>query len=166
MTGIVIDYLRNHPQHAQACAAWSFAEWGCQTQGRTLADTQAHYIKLAGLDENTLPTVYLALAGDRPAGMVTLSAEALDADYRPDLSPWLAALYVHPFYRGRGVAAMLMRRLEDDARKRHGFTALHLVTDVAAGLYEKHGWTPLDSAPSTFCIPGMTSTIMQKPLAY
>jgi GNAT superfamily N-acetyltransferase len=66
-----------------------------------------------------------ASAGDsrrkvwRPApnavGMVSLKFH--DMDTRPDLDPWLGGLFVLPEWRNRGVGAMLMHRVMEEARR-------------------------------------------------
>ena len=51
---------------------------------------------------------------DRPAGTAGLVRQ--DLETRPDLTPWIAALFVEPAFRGRGFATALVRQVEAFAR--------------------------------------------------
>jgi N-acetylglutamate synthase-like GNAT family acetyltransferase len=53
--------------------------------------------------------------------------------------PWLAALYVHPAQRGRGVASALVKHATQAAQAM-GISRLYLYTNTARGLYERLGW--------------------------
>jgi GNAT superfamily N-acetyltransferase len=64
---------------------------------------------------------------------------ASDLVSRPDLTPWLASVFVDPPYRGRGYAARLVRRVEEAARAANT-GILWLYTEDAEGLYAKLGW--------------------------
>jgi GNAT superfamily N-acetyltransferase len=63
-------------------------------------------------------------------------------DTRPDLSPWLAALFVIPSHRGRGIGTALIRRCEREAWS-VGANRLYLHTTTAQDLYERLGWATL-----------------------
>ena len=73
----------------------------------------------------------------RPVGTAALAHRDLDA--RPDLTPWLAGVFVEPDFRGRGHATALVRHVENFARD-HGVGTLWLYTTKAEGLYLRLGW--------------------------
>lgn len=135
---IKIDYLENHPNMIQVCASWAFGQWGSQAGG-SYERAKARFTE--GASRNGIPLTLVALVGDKPAGMASLWAN--DLPERPDLSPWLASVYVHPFHRNKGIALSLVKRLEDEA-KRLGHNNLYLVTEESKGLYEKNGWQEID----------------------
>ncbi len=89
-----------------------------------------------------MPFTLVALVGDRFAG--TVSVIAHDADEWPDLSPWVAALWVEPGERRGGIGAALV----EEAMRRafaHGVTRLHLAaTDANRPFYERRGWMQRD----------------------
>ena len=87
-------------------------------------------------DPDRIPLSLLALDGV-PAGTVNLIA--CDSKARPDLTPWLAALYVEPGHRGKGIGAALVRRLTAEAA-RIGCREMFLETDIP-GFYERLGAT-------------------------
>lgn len=72
-------------------------------------------------------------------------------------------MYVPPTWRGRGIAALILERLEQIARSR-GFTAAILETGVrqpeAVRLYERHGYRRIENYGP---YKGMTESVcMQK----
>jgi predicted N-acetyltransferase YhbS len=87
-----------------------------------------------------VPCAWVALLDGTPAGSVSLIAGNMDT--RPELTPWLAALFVLPQYRGRGLGAALTRRCEAEARSA-GFERLFLYTSHARDYYQRLGWVPM-----------------------
>ena len=57
---------------------------------------------------------------------------------RMDIGPYLCALYVEEEWRGRGLAGLLIKRIESDAAAL-GFENLYLCTDHTS-FYERYGW--------------------------
>lgn len=74
---------------------------------------------------------------DRPAGTASLVWQ--DLETRPDLTPWLAGLFVEPAFRGRGFALALVRRVEAFARAA-SVPVLWLYTSTAEPFYAHLGW--------------------------
>ena len=60
-------------------------------------------------------------------------------EVRPDIYPWLANLYVDEEYRNKGVARILLERVNEIAKTSVNFDELYLFTNHI-GLYEKFGW--------------------------
>ncbi|MGH7104735.1 MAG: GNAT family N-acetyltransferase [Acetobacteraceae bacterium] len=86
---------------------------------------------------------FVLLAAGIPAGTASLAASGLAA--RPDLTPWLANLFVPPAFRGRGHAARLVAAIETTARAA-AIPTLWLVTRHAQGLYARLGWQAVGPA--------------------
>jgi GNAT superfamily N-acetyltransferase len=61
-----------------------------------------------------MPRTFILLANSEPVGTASLAAH--DLDERPDLTPWLAGVFVVPHARGRGYAAHLISAVEQEAR--------------------------------------------------
>ena len=72
-----------------------------------------------------------------PAGTCLLTPKELEPCH--PVSPWLAGLYVAPEFRRRGIGKLLIRAIEDQARKR-GNAQLYLYADDATSYYEKLEW--------------------------
>lgn len=132
-----IERLQDAPEALPTVAAWihqefphefvgvSFADWT-----RDLGDAQASSI-----------TSFVALENDQVIGTASLDASDLPA--RPDLSPWLASVYVPPEHRSHGIASRLIARVEHEARTR-GVTRLYLHTADRESFYRERGWAVLE----------------------
>ena len=81
------------------------------------------------------------LGYEEPAGSCLFVREEIDPKH--DLTPWLAALYVAPEFRNRGIASALVGAIEQHARS-VGCGELYLYTITAEPLYAKLGWTVQD----------------------
>lgn len=132
--------LREHPEYIDVCAAWSFGLWGSQS-GSTLARAVEKFTPDEHADADTAQETVVAVQHGRAIGMASLWPT--DLTERPDLSPWLAAMFVHEEHRGLRLATRLGREVEDLARAR-GVGILYLVTEHAELLYQKSGWRSLD----------------------
>ncbi|HNB26244.1 MAG TPA: GNAT family N-acetyltransferase [Alphaproteobacteria bacterium] len=72
-----------------------------------------------------------------PAGLCLFVRKEIEPKH--DLTPWLAALFVAPAFRRRGIGAALVRAIEDHARS-VGAGTLHLYTLEAEPFYAGLGW--------------------------
>jgi len=132
MTATIVS-IREDPALIPVVAAWLWHEWG-RRKGRTIEMVMARLSdRLAADFEDTFVRL------DNDVAVATASLVNADLDTRPDLSPWLASVFVDPPARGRGHAAALVRRVEDAARLA-GVETLWLHTEHAPGLYAKLGW--------------------------
>ncbi|WP_043337007.1 GNAT family N-acetyltransferase [Belnapia moabensis] len=80
---------------------------------------------------------FVLFEDDRPVGTASLSHDDLPS--RPDLTPWLAGVFVLPEHRGRGHASALVRHVEGFARAA-SVAELWLYTRTAESLYARLGW--------------------------
>jgi len=119
-------------------ARWRFDAFFAE-DGITFQESRdALHAWMAGLDYEA---ALLAEVDGQPAGSCLFVREEIDPKH--DLTPWLAALYVAPEFRKRGVASALVRAIEQHARS-IGCRELYLYTITAEPLYAKLGWTALD----------------------
>jgi N-acetylglutamate synthase-like GNAT family acetyltransferase len=88
-----------------------------------------------------IPTTLVAMTDGKPAGSISLLAE--DMDTHPELTPWLASLYVAPEMRRRGIGAALVRRLVAEARPL-GIPKFYLYTPSEEKFYAGLGWRTLE----------------------
>ena len=89
-----------------------------------------------------LPLTFIAVEGNKLLGTVGLWR--CDLISRQDLWPWMAALYVAPEARGRGLAGQLQRHVMSYAAQL-GYTGLHLYS-ACRDFYERFGWQYLGDA--------------------
>ena len=121
---VTIDHLCRRPEHIPRVASWIHgAFWTRSGKG---VETVIDLLRDA-VDPDRIPLSFLALVGNEPAGTVQLIV--CDSKARPDLTPWLAALYVDPSQRGKGIGGFLVRRLVTEA-VRLACAEVFLETDI------------------------------------
>ena len=136
MGQIDIYPLAEKPEYSQTCAAWSFGSWGCLQDDGSLDKSLSNSQERAN-NTDKIPLTWIGIVNKKIAGMVSLVAN--DHSDHPELSPWLASMFVHPEFRKKGYASQLIQRLHIEA-KNLGYTKLYLFTPDADKLYEKNGW--------------------------
>jgi len=121
---VSIVHLHEKPDHLSLVASWIHtAFW---TRSPHDVNYVADLIRKATTSDS-IPLSLLALVGNEPAGTVQLVRT--DSRERPDLTPWLAALYVTPEHRHQGIGGALVRELASEAR-RLGCGEVFLETDI------------------------------------
>lgn len=134
-----ISPLKDKPQYLLTLAQWHHAQWSYLNPARTLAERIREMQKdLAG---NIIPTTFVA----EDKGELLGSACILDDDMssHPELSPWLASVYVAEQHRGKGIGSILIKRVMEHARE-NGIRRLYLYTPDQAALYARLGWQVLN----------------------
>ena len=126
--------LAERPDLMGTVAYWQWREWGRQ-RGRRLASVLRELEDLA--DPTGADAGFVLLDDGIPVATACLTA--LDLDTRPDLSPWLASVFVAAPHRCRGHASRLVRAVEAAAMAR-GHAMLWLFTWTTVPLYARLGW--------------------------
>lgn len=131
-----LDYLRSYPQLYPQVARWIYDQFRYGFEG-----SWQDWLKRVeeGQQDGSI-TTFIALEAGEPVATASFDLEDLPA--RPDLSPWLASVYTRPEYRGRGIAGLLVGRVEQEAQAR-GFDRIYLHTTDQEGFYAKRGWQRL-----------------------
>jgi len=132
-----IEYLADHPRLVSQLAELHHEQWGHLHPDETL-EQRTRRLK-AACGRGGVPSVVVALADD---GVLLGSAMlvANDMATRPELTPWLAGVYVLDAYRDNGVGSALVRRIQAEAASM-GARRLHLYTPSAARFYARLGWS-------------------------
>jgi len=138
---MLITYLADYPQYLSTVAGWVFDEWGQEMPGSTLESIQVLFN--LHLNRDRIPLTMLALVEWQPVG--TASIFLHDMNTRMDLTPWLAAVYVLPEFRGQGIGSQLVRAIEDVATRLQ-LKQLYLFTPDRADFYARLGWSVLETA--------------------
>jgi predicted N-acetyltransferase YhbS len=134
-------------------ARWHFKQWGDLTGASTESDYEAMLFRNAST--RNLPLTLIAVSHDRLLGSVSIVD--CDMDFRPDLKPWLAQLYVAAPERGRGIGSALVHAAVDRSRKL-GFGYFYLYTSgTLPSFYERIGWTKREA----ICYKGKERTVME-----
>jgi GNAT superfamily N-acetyltransferase len=148
--------LTERPEHLMQLAEWHHAEWSYLNPARSFAGRVAEMQEdLAG---NVIPTTYVAAVDDKLLGSASILAQ--DMSSHPELSPWLASVYVDERHRGKGIGSALVRRIMQHARD-HKIARLYLYTPDQEQLYARLGWQLLSREPYN----GTPVTIMTISLA-
>jgi N-acetylglutamate synthase-like GNAT family acetyltransferase len=90
------------------------------------------------LNRDTIPLTLIALVDQVMVGTASLVAH--DMPIRPNLSPWLAAVYVAPEHRQRGIGSRLVQNIEEAAKQLH-IPRLYLFTPDRERFYARLGWS-------------------------
>ena len=131
-----IDYLADHPQFLPKLAQWQHDEWGHLRPGdsveRRLARLQS-YSQRGGI-----PLTVVAHENGELLGSASLVRN--DMESRPELTPWLAGVFVTPAHRRRGVGAELVRHIMAEAAALN-VPLLFLYTVHSETFYASLGWS-------------------------
>lgn len=101
-------------RHAPGCAAVIADRcWHAWWTGSDVSLEQYQSFVEATTETDEVPLTMVARDGETYAGSALLIDNDLDA--RPQYAPWIAALWVEPAYRRRGVAAALLRAARNRA---------------------------------------------------
>jgi GNAT superfamily N-acetyltransferase len=130
-----IEYLADHPLLVPKLARLHFEQWGYLRPDESLEHRTRRLEASCG--RGGVPSVVVALEGGALCGSAMLLAN--DMETRPDLTPWLAGVYVVAACRGRGYGSALVRRVESEAAA-FGVERLHLYTPDSVDFYSRLGW--------------------------
>lgn len=112
--GEIIVRTSERPDLVPVVARWLWeAFWPDETP---LAYVEG--VVAASVAETGCQQTFVLLADGGPVGTASLVEH--DLDERPDLTPWLAGVYVAPAMRGRGYAGRLIGAVEDAAGREIG----------------------------------------------
>jgi GNAT superfamily N-acetyltransferase len=134
-----ITCLANHPEHVSTVAKWVMDEWGHESPGMTQESLEEKF--RTHLKRKAIPLTLLAMDEERPLG--TASLVFYDMKDRQDLSPWLAAVYVLPEHRGKGIGLKLVKSIELLSANLE-VEKLYLFTPDREAFYAHMNWTVLE----------------------
>jgi len=89
------------------------AEWKHLNPSLTLEGRAEAIVEAAGREG--IPSIFVAVSGNQLVGSAALVQN--DMDTKPDLTPWLAAVYVKEAFRHQGVGTDLIARCETEAAR-------------------------------------------------
>ncbi len=129
-----ISPLSAIPAATETLAGWHHHEW--------LHLNDPAYDRKARIAEyktytTPYPAMFVAHHKTTPLGSARLVEN--DMDSHPELSQWLASLYVHQNYRQNGIGVALIQTIEKAATELN-FESIYLFTEDMQTLYKKQGW--------------------------
>ena len=134
-----IAYLADYPQYLPAVADWVYTEWGHHNPALTVQDFEATF--RSHLVRDAIPLTVIALWDDLPAG--TASIYVQDMSIHPELSPWLAAVYVPVDHREKGIGSKLVGAIENISRSLQ-ISRLYLWTPDKEHFYSQLNWSVVE----------------------
>ena len=139
-----IEYLCDNIEHAEQVAQWIYDEFADGIRaGLTYEKILAAVNKSC---KSQMPIRLIAMVDGKCAGTIALVENDLQCR---DYTPWLAALYVDPAYRGNKIAEQLIQRIKEIA-KELGYNELYLRTETTSEYYRKRGWQFVESCLDEF----------------
>lgn len=146
----IID-LKFEPHHIPLLAGWHHQEWSYLNPDLTVAQ-RAEWMQ-SYLSDGLVPSTFVALE-EQLLGSAAIIEH--DLETRPDLSPWLASVFVAPEHRCKGVGSKLVLYVMQKT-KEAGIPVLYLFTPDKEHFYQKIGWHTI----SNETYRGHLITIMQ-----
>ncbi len=134
--GYSIEYLSEHEEFMPVVASWLIEQWGFLDPGFTVTDAVTDF--KTRFKPGGIPCTVIALINGEIAGTASLIND--DMPERPELTPWLASVYVVPEFRKKGIAGKMIDRIINDAAAL-GVSRLYLFTFGDPSFYSKRGWT-------------------------
>lgn len=130
--------LSDEPEHLPMLATWHHKEWAHLNPGGSL---EARIERMRGyLGSELVPSTFIYKQGGVLAGSAAIVVS--DMDTRPDLTPWLASVYVAPRFRRQGIGSRLVEHVMSQARQA-GLANLYLFTPDRADFYRSLGWSAM-----------------------
>lgn len=133
-----VVYLADYPQYVPVLAKWCHEQWGYLSPNRTLEKVVANFSDL--LSREQVPFSLVMLDGKKPVAMASIYLQ--DMDIYPDLTPWLASVYVVPEYRKKGNGSKIVQTVLEKAKQLH-IGKLYLFTMDQQHWYAKMGFQVL-----------------------
>ena len=154
MTVDIIN-LADQIHHVEELAGLHQTEWGHLSPHVDVATRMNRLIQASG--RSAIPIVFVAVRGPVLIGSAALVSN--DMKDRPELSPWLAAVYVKPEWRRSGIASMLISHAEEVAMSLCVAT-LYLFTEHQEQFYVRRGWNLIEHTEYS----GVSVSVMKRHL--
>jgi len=133
----VLD-LKDAPRYIQRLAEWHHHEWASLNPDRTLAQRIAYMQSY--LSNELVPSTFIA-KGNGLMGSAAIVAN--DMETKPELTPWLASVFVAPECRNQGIGSRLVTHVMQQARAA-AISRLFLFTPDRVSFYRRLGWQILN----------------------
>lgn len=126
--------LRDEPQQIPKLAEWHHQQWASLNPGGSL---EKRIVKMQDyLSDKLLPSTFIAKTTELLGSAAIVEN---DMDTKPELTPWLASVFVAPEYRNQGIGSQLVKHVMQKA-KQAGIKAIYLFTPDQTIFYQKLGW--------------------------
>jgi len=134
-THLRISYLADHSEAVPMLKQWFETEWIDYYGAAGPGDAEQDLIAYSSREK--LPVALVAFCEGQLCGIAALKPESIST--HKHLYPWVAAGFVVPRFRRRGIGANLVSALEDVAREL-GYSTIYCGTSTATVLLKRHEW--------------------------
>jgi GNAT superfamily N-acetyltransferase len=132
---MLILNLKDKQEHLLPLAQWHHAEWSYLNPLRSF-DQRVQEMQ-EDLEGKVIPTTFVAEDAGELLGSACILAD--DMSSHPELTPWLASVYVNEIHRGKGIGSTLVKRVMQHAQE-NGVKRLYLYTPDQEQMYARLGW--------------------------
>jgi GNAT superfamily N-acetyltransferase len=139
---MLILNLKDKPEHLLPLAQWHHAEWSYLNPLRSF-DQRVQEMQ-EDLQGKVIPTTFVAEDAGELLGSACILAD--DMSSHPELTPWLASVYVNEIHRGKGIGSTLVKRVMQHAQE-NGVKRLYLYTPDQEQMYGRLGWQLFSREP-------------------
>lgn len=130
-----VKQLSQCPEHLNAVGDWIYHEWWSRAHK---SPEVVYRLLRTHTAQDQVPFTVVALVESSPVGSCCVIGN--DCVHRPQYAPWVAAVFVKPELRNRGVASAILRETATIAT-RSGLESLYIDCHIkTVPLYEKNGW--------------------------
>ncbi len=137
------DFLIDHPEQIDDLGSAIYYQWEDMYKGQGKSVAEVTETVRARAVKSTLPITMVAVDGDTVLGSVTIKVN--DFASHPELTPWIAGVFVKSEFRGNGYGKGLISFAEKVANEQFDVSEIYLYTGSASKLYEKVGYETFDS---------------------
>ena len=131
--------LKAAPDDIATLALWHQDEWSHLNPGETLEQRTLRMRPY--LNDDFIPSTFIA-RDNSLIGSAAITAQ--DMQSRPQLTPWLASVFVSPGNRNRGIGSRLVLHVMTEAKKA-SIKKLYLYTPDKKEFYLKLNWTIMNT---------------------
>jgi len=130
-----VQQLSECPHHLEAVANWIFQLWWSRRYDS--AEVVSAWLR-THTQKDKVPYTVVALVEGSPVG--SCSVIESDCVHRPQYAPWVAAVFVKPEMRHRGIASAMLQEAAAIARRAEVRGLYIDCLAATAPVYEKNGW--------------------------
>jgi len=133
---VAVKQLSECPELTETVGRWIYSEWWskrCDSPEAVFGWLRMH-TKL-----DAVPYTVVGFADEVPVGSCSVIEN--DCIHRPQYAPWVAAVYVKPEFRCKGIASMILQEAAAIAARARIKNLYIDCFAVTARVYEKNGWS-------------------------
>ena len=138
--------LSDRPELLSTVASWIYEQWWSHLPEHSV-EILAKQLNERRVSDQICES-FVALLDTIPVGTASVLDHDVETERRPDLTPWVAAVYVVPEARRQGIGEQLVSHATAFAQSK-GFNTVYLWTTDHRNWYERLGWQLVEQFESS-----------------